>query len=144
MATKRPLPEASRALQPYFASRNGLVSMSDTGASQRSSGNSLTGDTCWNPALGMIASRRPNRSTAPVDRGVAARTGGQVRNERLAGPIVVRTTIDCEHPHALPLQPGADRPAYPACGARHDRRTSFEIPSHLHLLIAWQRRYRLR
>ena len=50
--------------QAYLASRNGLVSSSASIASQRSSGNSATGATCWKPALATTASRRPKRSSA--------------------------------------------------------------------------------
>src|SRR3954471_22792029 len=64
MATKRPSPLSRSAGQAYLASRNGLVSSSASIASQRSSGNSSTGATCWKPALAITASRRPKRSSA--------------------------------------------------------------------------------
>src|SRR4051794_14600839 len=59
MTTIRPSPESTSGFQAYFASRNGLVSRIAISASQRSSGNSSTGETCWKPALGTTTSRRP-------------------------------------------------------------------------------------
>src|SRR3954454_3269562 len=64
MAMKRPLPLRASSPQACLASRNGLVSSSAISASQRSSGNSATGATCWKPALAITASRRPKRSSA--------------------------------------------------------------------------------
>src|SRR5215210_6091824 len=61
---KRPSPLRARCSQPWRASRNGLVSRIASSPSQRSSGNSATGATCWKPALGTIASRRPKCSIA--------------------------------------------------------------------------------
>src|SRR4051812_25970017 len=63
MATNRPSPLARSAGHAALASRNGLVSSSARIASQRSSGNSSIGATCWKPALAITASRRPKRSS---------------------------------------------------------------------------------
>src|SRR3954452_11771370 len=63
-ARKRPRPHAIRCGQAYFASRNGEVSSSASIPSQRSSGNSAIGETCWTPALATIASSPSKRSTA--------------------------------------------------------------------------------
>src|ERR671914_139901 len=62
--TIRPSPDPRSAGHAARASRNGLVSRSATIASQRSSGNSATGATCWKPALGISVSSRPKRSSA--------------------------------------------------------------------------------
>ena len=51
-------------------------------ASQRSSGNSSTGATCWKPAFGTTTSRRPKRSSAAVDGGAVALARGEVGGER--------------------------------------------------------------
>src|SRR4051794_40655996 len=64
MATKRPSPDSASAPHAYFASRNGLVSSTATRASQRSSGNSATGATCWKPALATTVSSPPRLSSA--------------------------------------------------------------------------------
>src|SRR4051812_47828131 len=64
MTTKRPSPDSRSAGHAALASRNGLVSRSASIASQRSSGKSSIGATCWKPAFGTTASRRPKRSRA--------------------------------------------------------------------------------
>src|SRR3954451_18001575 len=64
ITTIRPSPDSFSAGHAYLLRRNGLVSRIESSASQRSSGKSATGETCWNPAFGTIASRRPKRSRA--------------------------------------------------------------------------------
>src|SRR5918999_1037327 len=64
MTTKRPSPLAASAFHAYLARRKGLVSRRPMSASQRSSGKSAIGETCWKPAFATTASSRPKRSSA--------------------------------------------------------------------------------
>ena len=75
---KRPLPDSASASQAYLASRNGLVSRIATSVSQRSSGKSRTGATCWMPALATTTSSRPKRSSARLARARVAFARRQV------------------------------------------------------------------
>src|SRR3954447_14580666 len=84
MPMKRPSPDSLSAPQAYLASRNGLVRSSASRPSQRSSGKSATGATCWKPAFAITASSRPKRSSA---RSTAARLPSRVvRSARNASP----------------------------------------------------------
>ena len=58
---KRPAPDAASDGHAYLASRNGLVSSSARIVSQRSSGNSATGATCWMPGVGDDDIQAPER-----------------------------------------------------------------------------------
>src|ERR1022692_2564736 len=101
-ATKRPEPALASAGQAYLASRNGLVSRIEMSASQRSSGKSAMGETCWNPALAMTTSSRPKRSSAAS---TAARLPSRVVRSALnavPGPPVAgcRSTASTSSPSA--------------------------------------------
>jgi FAD/FMN-containing dehydrogenase len=50
IARKRPSPESVSACHAYLASRNGLVTITESKASHWSSGKSAIDATCWKPA----------------------------------------------------------------------------------------------
>ena len=81
-----------------------------TRASQRSSGNSAIGATCWNPALGItVSSRRSARAPSAPRPGCPP--GGQVGGQRHAGPPSRGLEVDRENLGAAVDEVGGDRPA---------------------------------
>ena len=98
------------------------MSRSATSASQRSSSNSSTGATCWNPAFGISASRRPKRSSAAATAALLPSRVVRSAANGAPGPGRIGLEVDREDVPAVGDEALRDGAADAARGARDERR----------------------
>ena len=89
--------------------------------SQRSSGNSAIGATCWKPALGITASSRPKLLERRVDGAAVALARGQVGGVGHAGAVVGGLEVDGEDAVSVGDEAFGDGAADPSGRSGDDR-----------------------